>query len=72
MRWGEGRGTFHFYVKMTSEGVSIVAQQVKNQNSIHEDADLIPGLTHWVKDPVLLQAMVQVLWLRSIVAVAMV
>ena len=37
-------------------GVSIVAQWVKNSTSIHEDAGLIPGLTHWVKDLVLLQA----------------
>ena len=30
-------------------GVPIVAQQVKNPTGIHEDAGLIPGLTHWVK-----------------------
>ena len=34
-------------------GVSTVAQRVKNPTSIHEDAGLIPGLTQWVKDPVL-------------------
>ena len=31
-------------------GVPIVAQQVKNLTSIHEDAGLIPGLTQWVMD----------------------
>ena len=31
----------------------MVAQMLKNPTSIHEDEGLIPGLTHWVKDPVL-------------------
>ena len=35
-------------------GVPIVAQRVKNPTSVREDAGLIPGLTQWVKDPVLL------------------
>ena len=30
-------------------GVAIVAQQVKNLASIHEDADSIPGLPQWDK-----------------------
>ena len=31
-------------------GVPIVAQQVKNLTSIHENMGLIPGLAQWVKD----------------------
>ena len=32
-------------------GIPIVAQQVKNMTSVHEDVGSIPGLTQWVKDP---------------------
>ena len=39
-------------------GVPVVAQQVKKPMSIYEDAGLILGLTQWVKDLVLLQAVV--------------
>ena len=31
-----------------------MSQLVKNLNSIHEDASSIPGLTQWLKDPMLL------------------
>ena len=31
-------------------GVPIVSQQVKNPNSIHEDAGSIPGLAQWAGD----------------------
>ena len=34
-------------------GVPIVTQPVKVPTNIHEDADLIPGLAHWVEDLVL-------------------
>ena len=33
-----------------------MAQQVKNPTNIHEDEDLIPGLTQWVEDLALPQA----------------
>ena len=34
--------------------VPVVAHRVKNPARIHEDVDLIPGLTQWVKDLALL------------------
>ena len=37
-------------------GVPVVAQQVKNPTSIHEDVGLIPGLAPWLKKPTLPQA----------------
>ena len=44
--------------KKTMQGVPVVAQQVKNLTSIHENLPLIPGLAQWVKDLALLQAAV--------------
>ena len=43
------------FSKLSPLGVPNVAQQVKNQTSIHEGAGLIPGLVQWVKDLVLPQ-----------------
>ena len=37
-------------IKSSTTGVPTVAQQVTDLTSIHEDANLIPGLTQWVKD----------------------
>ena len=36
------------------QGVPVMAQEVKNPNSINDDAGLIPALAQWVKDPALL------------------
>ena len=35
-------------------GALFVSQRVTNLTSIHEDADSIPGLAQWIKDPTLL------------------
>ena len=37
-------------------GVPTVAQRVKEPDSVHEEAGLIPGLTQWFKDLALQQA----------------
>ena len=40
--------------------IPTVAQQVMSPTSIHVNVGSIPGLTQWVKDPVLPRAAVQV------------
>ena len=51
---------FQSMQKMKIMGIPIVAQQVKNLTSIYEDVGLTPGLTQWVRDPVLLRAAAKV------------
>ena len=46
------------YTLIIELGVPFVSQWVKNPTNIHEDVGSIPGLAQWVKDTVLLQAVV--------------
>ena len=39
-----------FLHQNSGEGVSVVAQQVKDLTSLCEEVGVIPGLTQWVKD----------------------
>ena len=61
-----GRGKENARKAMTGDGnkdglwIFHCGSVVMNPASINEDVGLIPGLTQWVKDPVLLQAVVQV------------
>ena len=40
----------YLFLKTITFGVPIVAQQLTNPTSIHEDASSIPGLAQWFKD----------------------
>ena len=42
-----------FILSCFTEGSSLGGSAVMNPTTIHEDAGLIPGLTQWVKGPVL-------------------
>ena len=57
---GEARTVYltKAFFKYEAAGDPIVAQWVMNPNSIHEDVGSIPGPIQWVKNLVLLWAMV--------------
>ena len=47
---GVWRGNEVWCLREETDGVPIVAQQVKNPTRIHEDVGSTPGLAQWVND----------------------
>ena len=49
---------FMVFKRNERKGVPAAAQWIKNPSSIHKDVGLIPGLSQWVKDSALTEAVV--------------
>ena len=47
--WPRNFHRLQVWPKSKSVGVPVVAQQLVNRTSIHEESGLIPGLAQWVK-----------------------
>ena len=58
MEFNNAFQNIHGRIESHCFGVFIVAQWIKTQHSVSEDAGSIPGLAQWVKDPASLQAAV--------------
>ena len=53
MGWGEEQVTKDDFKSVLILGVPVMAQQLTNVISSHEDAASFPGLAQWAGDPVL-------------------